>query len=90
MYGRTRQYGVNPAAMLYNEGMSIATFTALTLNRPCMTDFEIDVTEAIETGDWVIVNADEGYIEIIKKDKELMQRRAKKYLAQWGKSKMQE
>lgn len=70
MYGRTRQYGVNPAAMLYNEGMSITTLTALALGRPCMTDFETDITEAIETGDWVIVNADEGYVEIIKRDKE--------------------
>jgi predicted aconitase with swiveling domain len=33
MYGRTKQYGVNPAAMLYNEGMSITTLTALALGR---------------------------------------------------------
>jgi predicted aconitase with swiveling domain len=69
MYGRTRQFGVNPAAMLYNEGMSITTLAALTLNRPCMTDFETDIVKAIDTGDWVIVNADEGYVEIIKKDR---------------------
>jgi len=31
-----------------------------------MTDFETDITKVIETGDWVIVNADEGYVEVIK------------------------
>jgi hypothetical protein len=33
-----------------------------------MTDFESDPMEVIETGDMVLVNADEGYIEITKKD----------------------
>ncbi len=66
MFGRTRQFGVDPAAMLYDEGMSITTFTALSLKRPCMTDFESNITAAIDTGDWVIVDADEGYVEIFK------------------------
>jgi len=70
MYGRTRVFGVNPIAMLYNEGMSITTFTAMTLKHPVMTDFETDIVAAIDTGDWVIVNADEGYVEIIKGGKE--------------------
>ena len=35
-----------------------------------MTDFETDIVAAIDTGDWVIVNADEGYVEIIKGGKE--------------------
>jgi predicted aconitase with swiveling domain len=34
---------------------------------PSMTDFERDPMEVIETGDMVLVNADEGYIEITKK-----------------------
>jgi len=33
-----------------------------------MTDFESDPMEVIETGDMVLVNADEGYIEITKKE----------------------
>ena len=70
MYGRARVFGVNPIAMLYNEGMSITTFTAMTLKHPVMTDFETDIVAAIDTGDWVIVNADEGYVEIIKGGKE--------------------
>jgi hypothetical protein len=32
-----------------------------------MTDFEDDPLKYIETGDLVLVNADEGYIEITKK-----------------------
>jgi hypothetical protein len=32
-----------------------------------MTDFEDDPLKYIDTGDTVFVNADEGYIEIIKK-----------------------
>jgi hypothetical protein len=32
-----------------------------------MTDFERDPCEVIKTGDMVLVNADEGYIEITKK-----------------------
>jgi hypothetical protein len=35
---------------------------------PSMTDFETDPLDVIETGDLVLVNADEGYIEITKKD----------------------
>jgi predicted aconitase with swiveling domain len=66
MFGRTRQFGVNPAAMLFNENTSITTLTAMSLQRPCMTDFETDITKIVETGDWGIVNADEGYVEIIK------------------------
>ena len=35
---------------------------------PAMTDFEEDPLKYIETGDTVFVNADDGYIEITKKD----------------------
>jgi predicted aconitase with swiveling domain len=68
MYGTTSAFGVGPAAMLYNEGMSITVWAAMNLKKPVMTDFEggIDLTEKIDTGDWVVVNADEGYIEIFK------------------------
>ena len=33
-----------------------------------MTDFEEDPMQYIETGDTVFINADEGYIEITKKE----------------------
>lgn len=68
MYGRTRAFGVNPAGMLFNYGMSVTFFASMTLGRPVMTDFEdcSDITALIDTGDWVTVNADEGYVEILK------------------------
>jgi predicted aconitase with swiveling domain len=68
MYGRTRAFGVNPAGMLFNYGMSVTFLTAMTLKRPVMTDFVDcrDITELIDTGDWVVINADEGYVEIRK------------------------
>ncbi len=37
-------------------------------NIPTMTDFDKDPTEVIETGDYVIVNGDEGTVEVIKKN----------------------
>lgn len=69
MYGLTSLFGVGPKGMLYNEGMSITVFAAMNLGRPTMTGFgeDNDLTKLIDTGDWVVVNADEGYIEITKK-----------------------
>ncbi len=36
--------------------------------RPSMTDFEYDPMTVIGQGDMVLVNADEGYIEVTKND----------------------
>jgi len=36
---------------------------------PTVTDFDQGPTEIIETGDYVIVNGDEGTVEVIKKEK---------------------
>jgi len=36
---------------------------------PAITDFDEDPLQYIETGDMVLVNGDEGYIEITKKQK---------------------
>jgi hypothetical protein len=35
-----------------------------------VTDLDQDPTEAIATGDWVRVNADEGIIRVEKKERE--------------------
>jgi predicted aconitase with swiveling domain len=67
-YGMTSKYGVGPAAMLYNQGMSITVFAGMNLGKPTMTDFgdDVDLTKVIATGDYVVVNADEGFIEVYK------------------------
>jgi predicted aconitase with swiveling domain len=64
-------YGVGPlkpAAFVHTEGCPLSVACAMVAHIPAMTDFEIDPLTVIETGDMVLVNADEGYIEITKKD----------------------
>lgn len=65
-YGRTRQFGTNPAAFLYRKGNNLTVFAAMNMKVPTVTDFDQDPTEVIETGDHVIVNGDEGIVEVIK------------------------
>jgi predicted aconitase with swiveling domain len=57
-----------PAAFIHTESSSLNVLAALSAHIPAMTDFEEDPMQYIETGDLVLVNADEGYIEITKKD----------------------
>ncbi len=66
-YGTTRNFGTNPAAFVYREGNNLTVFAAMAANVPTVTDFDRDPTEVIETGDHVIVNGDEGTVEVIKK-----------------------
>ena len=59
---------MKPAAFVHTEGCPLSVACAMVARVPSMTDFERDPMEVIETGDMVFVNADEGYIEITKKD----------------------
>ncbi len=68
MYGHSTEQGNGPKAMLFTIPYSVEINTALVLKRPSMTDFDQDPVELIDTGDYVVVNADEGYVKIIKKD----------------------
>lgn len=67
-YGSTAKYGLNPAAFVFRKGCALTVFASMLAGVPSMTDFERDPMELIETGDRVVVNADEGYIEIYKKE----------------------
>ena len=69
-YGATRYFGTNPAAFVYREGNNLTVFAAMVANVPTVTDLDQDPSEVIETGDHVIVNGDQGTIEIIKRRKE--------------------
>ncbi|MDR0906407.1 MAG: DUF126 domain-containing protein [Oscillospiraceae bacterium] len=60
--------GAVPAAFLHTEGNGLSIAAAATAQIPSMTDFDVDPCSVIETGDWVLVNADEGFVEITKKD----------------------
>ena len=68
-YGRTRLFGTNPAAFVYRKGNNLTVFAAMAADVPPVTDFDQDPTEVIETGDHIIVNGDEGIVEVIKKKK---------------------
>ncbi len=65
MYG----FGPNkPAAFVHTVSSPLNVLCTVNAHVPSMTDFEEDPMQYIETGDRVLVNADEGYIEITKKD----------------------
>jgi predicted aconitase with swiveling domain len=66
MYGQTTARGTNPCAMLITQSMSISIMTGMILKRPTMTDFDRDPVRVIETGDYVYVNADDGYVKVVK------------------------
>lgn len=63
----TRVLGVAPAAMLFNEMTTKIALGAVVTRAPAMTDFDRDPLECIETGDWVVVDADRGVVEIRKR-----------------------
>jgi len=65
-YGHSKAFGSNPIAMLVTQPMSISIMAGMILKQPTMTDFDIDPVSVIDTGDYVYVNADEGYIKIMK------------------------
>ena len=62
----TRLTGTAPAAMLFNEMTTKIALGAVVTRAPAMTDFDQDPLEAIETGDWVVVDADAGTVTITK------------------------
>lgn len=63
----TRTMGTAPAAMLFNEMTTKIALGAVVTRAPAMTDFDQDPLAAIETGDWVVVDADRGIVEIRKR-----------------------
>lgn len=63
----TRTFGVAPAAMLFNEMTTKVALGAVVTRAPCMTDFDQNPLDVIETGDWVRVDANQGVVEITKR-----------------------
>ena len=62
----TRSLGVAPAAMLFIEMTTKIALGAVVTRAPAMTDFDRDPLSEIETGDWVVVDADRGVVEVRK------------------------
>jgi len=57
--------GKAPAAMVFPKMDSRTGVAAVVTQVPVVTDLEENPFELIKTGDYVIVNGDEGYIEIV-------------------------
>lgn len=66
-FGRSKFYNQNPAAFVYTKGNNLTIFAAMEAKVPAITNLDQDPTEVIETGDWVVVDADLGIVEITKK-----------------------
>jgi predicted aconitase with swiveling domain len=62
-----RLSGAAPRAMLFNVMTTKAALGCVVARVPSLTDFDRDPLQAIETGDWVKVDADRGIVEIRKK-----------------------
>ena len=62
-----RVMGKAPAAMLFNEMTTKIALGAVVTRCPSMTGFDTDPLEAIQTGDWVKVDADAGTVTITRK-----------------------
>ncbi|HUW36200.1 MAG TPA: DUF126 domain-containing protein [Rhodocyclaceae bacterium] len=62
-----RLAGAAPLALLFNRMSTKVALGAVVTHAPAMTDFDRDPLQLIASGDWVIVDADRGIVEIIKK-----------------------
>ncbi len=65
----TRLNKVNPKAMIFVKMTTKIALGAVVTRVPAVTDLDQDPLAAIETGDWVKVDADRGIVEITKKAK---------------------
>ena len=62
-----RVMGKAPAAMLFNEMTTKIALGAVVTRCPSMTGFDADPLDAIQTGDWVRVDADSGTVTVTRK-----------------------
>ena len=67
MYHTTRLAGTAPKALIFNEMTTKIALGAVVMRIPSITDLDRDPLDIIETGDWVIVDADNGLVEIFKR-----------------------
>lgn len=67
MYHTARLAGTAPTALVFNEMTTKIALGAIVMRIPSVTDLDRDPLEIIETGDWVIVDADRGLVEVVKR-----------------------
>lgn len=62
-----RLAGRAPVALLFNRMTTKVALGAVVLRVPAMTELDRDPLEIIETGDHVVVDADAGVVEVVKR-----------------------
>jgi predicted aconitase with swiveling domain len=67
VFHNARLAGAAPRAMIFNEMTTKIALGAVVARVPSVTDLDQDPLEAIETGDWVKVDADRGVVKVIKR-----------------------
>lgn len=65
-----RMRGTAPAAMLFTQMTTKVALGAVVTRAPAMTDFDADPLITIDSGDWVVVDADRGIVIVQKQNKE--------------------
>jgi uncharacterized protein len=66
MYHTARLAGTAPKALVFNEMTTKIALGAVVMRIPSVTDRDRDPLDVIETGDWVIVDGDNGMVEVRK------------------------
>jgi len=67
-FQRARLAGNSPKAMIFNVMNTKVALGAVMVRAPAITGLDQDPLEVIKTGDWVKVDADNGIVEITRKD----------------------
>ena len=67
MYHTARLAGTAPKALVFNEMTTKIALGAVVMRIPSVTDLDRDPLEIIETGDWVVVDGDNGIVTVEKR-----------------------
>jgi predicted aconitase with swiveling domain len=67
MYHTAKLAGAAPKALVFNEMTTKIALGAVVMRVPSMTDLDHDPLDIIETDDWVVVDADRGIVEVVKR-----------------------
>lgn len=63
-----RLAGAAPKAMIFKDMTTKIALGAVVMHAPAITDLDQDPLEVIATGDWVKVDADNGIVEVNKRE----------------------
>jgi hypothetical protein len=67
VFHTARLAGTAPKALVFNEMTTKVALGAVVMRAPAVTGLDRDPLEVIETGDWVVVDGDEGTVEVRKR-----------------------